>query len=155
MGKRQRRELEDYISFAVLIVGLLFAAFIILAITRIQSGLIGIILALLAGALIVYWVKEAKKITREEFPSKISQKWTCDLIKEKDSIVIVAEVPGPESEVKVSLFGNKLEIKGGNNFVKIIKVGKAKEITNYSYNNGILNIRLRKLSISVGEKDPY
>jgi len=152
MRRRQKRDIEDYVSFAVLIIGLLFAAFIILILSRLQSGLIGIILAILAGALIVYWVKEARKIAREDL--KIAQKWSYDIIKDKEFIIVVAEVPGPESEIKVSLLNNKLEIKGGNNFVRVIKVGKVKEITNYTYNNGILNVKLKRLSLSLGEKNP-
>jgi hypothetical protein len=153
-NSKTKSEFEDIISFVILIVGLIIAGMVVMIIARLQSGLVGIILAILAVALVIYWIREFRReVTVEEISVRKAEKWTYDLIDSKDSVIVVAEVPGPESEVKVSLIGQKLEIKGGNNFSKVLKVGKVDRISHISYVNGILNVKLIKRGATLTGRD--
>lgn len=86
---------------------------------------------------------EEKKLAKE-----IEQKdWVYDLIKNKDEMVFVAEVPGPEDQINVKLIEGLLRIKGGQNFAKDVPLELTQEmgIADYKYRNGVLTIKIQKV----------
>ena len=62
----------------------------------------------------------------------------------KDEVTLVADVPGPKEEIKVQLDGEKLEIRGGNNFFKTVTLPKILNILNTNYLNGVLEVKLKR-----------
>ena len=81
-------------------------------------------------------------------PSQQEQKdWVYDLIKNNDSMVFVAEVPGPEDQINVRLLAGMLKIKGGQNFARDVQLDAASEmgISDYKYRNGVLTIKIQKV----------
>ncbi|MFH1328579.1 MAG: hypothetical protein ABIH76_07060 [Candidatus Bathyarchaeota archaeon] len=154
MSKNRGKLPADTASFAILAIGIIFITIVLTLIVRVQRGLLGIILAGLAVVLLVYWLREIRKTVNKEWlgaepPSK-SQDWAYDIIDGKDDLTVVAEVPGPEDQVKVDLTGQTLEVKGGQNFKKTMKIPKNAGIIKVSYVNRVLNIKLRKLDEAAG-----
>jgi len=117
---------------------------------RSQEGT-GFIFLAVASGLMVYWVREAKLMTRsgERATAKeMEQKngWVYDLIKNNDEMVFVAEVPGPEEQINVRLINGLLRIKGGQNFAREIPLELTKDmgISDYKYRNGVLTIKIQR-----------
>jgi HSP20 family protein len=119
---------------------------------RSQEGT-GFIFLAVASGLMVYWVREARLMTRSEeraMAKEMEQKkndWVYDLIKNNDEMVFVAEVPGPEEQINVRLINGLLRIKGGQNFAKDIPLELTKDmgISDYKYRNGVLAIKIQKM----------
>ncbi|MEM4415966.1 MAG: hypothetical protein QXH32_08400, partial [Candidatus Caldarchaeum sp.] len=63
---------------------------------------------------------------------------------EGDVVDLTAQVPGPESNVKVELLGRKLVLKGGMGFRRTVKLPYDAILRELRYVNGILNARLVK-----------
>lgn len=122
--------------------------FVLLA--RSQGG-VGFIFLAIASGLMIYWVREARMMTRFEeskLAKEIKQKdWVYDLIKNNDEMVFVAEVPGPEDQINVRLLEGLLHIKGGQNFTKDVPLELTEEmgISDYKYRNGVLTIKIQKV----------
>ena len=117
---------------------------------RSQDGASFIFLAVASG-LIIYWIKEARRMTGSEervMSKEVDQKndWVYDLIKNNGETVFVAEVPGPEEQINVHLINGLLRIKGGHNFVKEIPIELTKDmgISYYRYRNGVLTIKIQR-----------
>jgi HSP20 family protein len=117
---------------------------------RSQEGT-GFIFLAVASGLMVYWVREARLMTRSEeraTSKEMEQKnnWVYDLIKNNDEMVFVAEVPGPEEQINVRLVNGLLRIKGGQNFLKDIPLELTKDmgISDYKYRNGVLTIKIQR-----------
>ncbi|MEM2095830.1 MAG: hypothetical protein QXI02_06375 [Candidatus Caldarchaeum sp.] len=107
---------------------------------RLQTGLLGLVLGGLAAGLAVYWFKALNK-------SLASSSWDDFLLEirhEGDVVDLTAQVPGPESNVKVELFGRKLVLKGGMGFRRTVKLPYDAILRELRYVNGILNARLVK-----------
>ena len=117
---------------------------------RSQEGT-GFIFLAMASGLMVYWVREARLMTRSEeraTSKEMEQKndWIYDLIKNNDEMVFVAEVPGPEEQINVRLVNGLLRIKSGQNFLKDIPLELTKDmgISDYKYRNGVLTIKIQR-----------
>jgi HSP20 family protein len=117
---------------------------------RSQEGT-GFIFLAVASGLMVYWVREAKLMTRSEERATAKEMeqnndWVYDLIKNNDEIVFVAEVPGPEEQINVRLINGLLRIKGGQNFTREIPLELTKDmgISDYKYRNGVLTIKIQR-----------
>jgi HSP20 family molecular chaperone IbpA len=117
---------------------------------RSQEGT-GFIFLAMASGLMVYWVREARLMTRSEeraTSKEMEQKnnWVYDLIKNNDEMVFVAEVPGPEEQINVRLVNGLLRIKSGQNFLKDIPLELTKDmgISDYKYRNGVLTIKIQR-----------
>ena len=117
---------------------------------RSQEGT-GFIFLAVASGLMVYWVREARLMTRSEeraTSKEMEQKnnWVYDLIKNNDEMVFVAEVPGPEEQINVRLVNGLLRIKSGQNFLKDIPLELTKDmgISDYKYRNGVLTIKIQR-----------
>ena len=146
--KRQGQQLPELMSTAVLIIGLIVIGLILILIIRIQRGLLGVILAALAAVLLVYWLREVRKSVKKELlpsvPSKPAE-WTYDILQQDNKMTLVAEVPGPESQVKVILDERALNSYGGQGFFKKIDLSEDVEIEDTAYQNGVLQVRLKKM----------
>ena len=147
MGVKRREEYRDEtLKLSTITLALIAIALVLLATIRLQRGLIGFILAGLAIALVIYWIKELYTAAKKEMTPTIAKhkKWFYDIIDEKENIIIVAEVPGPEEMVKAEVVGRTVKIYGGQDFAKELKLPKDCEIVQSSYINGVLNVKLRK-----------
>ncbi len=147
MGVKRREEYRDEaLKLSTITLALIAIALVLLATIRLQRGLIGFILAGLAISLVIYWIKELYTAAKKEMTPAIAKhkKWFYDIIDEKENIIIVAEVPGPEEMVKAEVVGRTVKIYGGQDFTKEVKLPKDCEIVQSSYINGVLNVKLRK-----------
>lgn len=159
MSHRKRLELNstDTIAFAILIVGIVVIGIILTLVFRAQRGLLGVALAGLAVVLLAYWLKEIRETLKKEWgpvkpPKEVG--WAPEIIKTKDEIVIVAEVPGPEERVKANLRYRTLEIVGGRTFRKTMELQEDFERPQATYKNGVLSIRLTKRRMSSCAENP-
>lgn len=121
-------------------------------ITHMSQSYSGFILVSIASALMIYWVRQLKQTLKDEesyLPSgEIEQKnWVYDLMKSKNEMVFVAEVPGPEDQIDVRLTIGTLHVKSGRNFEKSIPLDLNEEmnISDLKYKNGILTIKINKV----------
>jgi HSP20 family molecular chaperone IbpA len=137
-------------EFFIPLLGLLFLGIMYVLIARINQGYSGFILLSGAAVVLLYWVRELKRSVKEEDPSVIAREidakdWVYDLITNKDEMVFVAEVPGPEEQIDVTLTGGSLHVKSGQNFDKTIPLDRAEEmnISDFRYRNGILTLKIR------------
>ena len=147
MPKTKKQLDEEMYGLALLVISILVISAALMVIIRIQRGLLGFVLAGVTVLLIAYWLNEIRKTIRSEMTPSIakSKKWVYDIIDGRDGITFVAEVPGPEDQIRVELKERTLRIRGGQEFVKEVKLPRLAEIVESSYINGILNIRLRKI----------
>lgn len=142
--KRREAYRDDALKLSTLALALIAIALILLVTVRLQRGMIGFVLAGLAIVLVIYWLKELYSAARKEMTPTIAKKWFYDIIDEKESITIVAEVPGPEEKVRAEVLGRTIRIYGGQDFTKEVKLPKDCELVHTSYINGVLNVKLRK-----------
>jgi HSP20 family protein len=94
-------------------------------------------------------LKQTLKDEESYLPSgELEQKnWVYDLMKSKNEMVFVAEVPGPEDQIDVRLTIGTLHVKSGRNFEKSIPLDLNEEmnISDLKYRNGILTIKINKV----------
>jgi HSP20 family molecular chaperone IbpA len=119
---------------------------------RMKQGYVGFILLAIASLLVIYWVRELKKMARTQepktMPKEVEQKsWVYDLIKGNDELVFVAEVPGPEDQVNVRLINGVLHIRGGQNFARDVQLEVTEDmgIAEFKYRNGVLTLKIRRI----------
>ncbi|MEM3630850.1 MAG: hypothetical protein QXY18_05500 [Nitrososphaerota archaeon] len=142
---RIKEDMTDMIPLIVIIIGLVAIGIIAILLIRFQRGLLGFILTALAVTLLIFWLKEIQKTIKEEIAQPLSKtKWIYDVIDYGTEITIIAEVPGPENKVKVSLIDHDLEILGGQGFRKLVKIYEEVEIMETIYRNGILQVKLKR-----------
>jgi HSP20 family molecular chaperone IbpA len=137
-------------EFFIPLLGLLFLGIMYVLIARINQGYSGFLLLSGAAIVLMYWVRELKRNVRDDDPSVMVQEidtkdWVYDLITNKEEMVFVAEVPGPEEQIDVTLAGGSLHVKSGQNFNKTIPLDRAEEmnISDFRYRNGILTLKIR------------
>jgi len=137
-------------EFFIPLLGLLFLGIMYVLIARINQGYSGFLLLSGAAVVLLYWVRELKRSVKEEDPSVIAREidtkdWVYDLITNKDEMVFVAEIPGPEEQIDVTLTRGSLHVKSGQNFDKTIPLDRAEEmnISDFRYRNGILTLKIR------------
>ena len=139
-------------DFFIPLLSLLFLGVMYILITRINQGYSGFLLVSAASVLMIYWVRELKRTVKDEdskpLPGDVDTKdWVYDLIKNKNEMVFVAEVPGPEEQIDIRLTIGTLHIKSGQNFTKTIPLDLTEEmnISDFKYRNGILTIKINKV----------
>jgi uncharacterized membrane protein YraQ (UPF0718 family) len=144
--KRRDPELTDTANILTILVGVVVIAIILALLVRLQRGLLGIILGSLAAILAIYWITELRKTLKRELRIKPfeTKGWSPDIIEDRNEILIVGKVPGPEDKINIQLRENFLEVKGGLDFREVIKLPARAVSFNAAYNNGILEVRLRK-----------
>ncbi|MEM3819069.1 MAG: Hsp20/alpha crystallin family protein [Nitrososphaerota archaeon] len=126
--------------FTVLLVILLALIFVSLT-ARFQRSLLGLAMVIALGLLSFYWVRELRKAISSR---TAVEKYPVEIIEKDGLILLTAQVPGPEEEVKVELKGTKLLVMGGRGFRRIIKLPYRATILTRSYLNGVLHLQLRK-----------
>jgi len=144
----------ETLSLAIMLLGVIVIGMILFLFVRLQRGLLGFVLAAFAVILLVYWLKEVRGAVRKELSEEVppsKAKWVYDLIEKGEGFILVTEVPGPESQIEVKLVGRILEIVGGCSFQKQVKIPKEVEISETTYRNGILQVKLKKKGLSDGK----
>ena len=156
MGQMSRQKKfsinDDTLNFFIVISGLIAISSLVLIITRFQRGLFAFVISGLAAILLVYWLFELRK-TIKESPvtirgSKEKREWVYDLISAKDEITFLAEVPGPDEEVRIELKDRKLRVIAPRGFFREVELPTQVEIIGSRCVNGILNVRFRKVTTS-------
>jgi len=138
-------------DFFIPLLCLLFLGVIYILITHISQGYAGFILVSIASVLMIYWVRQLKRNIKDDesyaLSGELEQKdWVYDLMKNKNEMVFVAEVPGPEEQIDVRLTVGTLHVKSGQHFEKSIPLDLDEEmnISDLKYRNGILTIKINK-----------
>jgi HSP20 family protein len=125
---------------AVFIIGVL-----LLFLVRVQRGLLGLVLGGLAAALVIYWMREFRQMVKGEVETaQPTKKWTYDVLEGAETVTFVAEIPGPAEEIRVELRSRSLAVFGGQGFKKKVAVPEGLTLTETSYLNGILNVRMSR-----------
>ncbi|MFQ5710417.1 MAG: Hsp20/alpha crystallin family protein [Candidatus Geothermarchaeales archaeon] len=134
------------VSIAVLIIGLIVIGLLLRLIIREQRGLLGILLAGVTVAMLVYWLREARRTVREELKpiAAPQESWVYEIHEEEEAVTLIAQVPGPEEQVKVKLLDDGLEIRGGGNFYKRLSLPSRVESHTVAYRHGVLEVRMKK-----------
>lgn len=145
--RRKRRRNDNSFNLIMMGLGAIIISIVLVTTIRFQRGLFGFLLAGLAIALVVYWLKDIRKTVRQEMMPTIAKqkKWFYDVIENSENITLVAEVPGPHEQVKIEVLERKIKIIGGKDFSREVNLSKKVELLNSSYINGMLNITLKKV----------
>lgn len=151
IARYKKKYASRSVDFIVPLLALLFIGMMFVLLARSQGG-VGFIFLTAASGLMIYWVREVKLMARSE-DRKIAKDiekqkdWVYDLIKNKDEMVFVAEVPGPEDQINVRLTDGMLRIKGGQNFTRDVPLESTQQmgISDYKYRNGVLTIKIQKI----------
>lgn len=140
------------LEFVIPLLVLLFIGVMYVLVIRMKQGYAGFILLAIASVIMIYWVRQLKKMARTEepraMPKEVEQKsWVYDLIKGNEELVFVAEVPGPEDEVNVRLINGVLHIRGGQNFARDVQLDVTEDmgIAEFKYRNGVLTLKIRRI----------
>lgn len=149
---KKRYAYDKSLEFVIPLLVLLFLGVMYVMVIRLQYGYAGFILLGAASLLMIYWVRELKKMARTEeprmMPKEVEQKtWVYDLIKGDQEVVFVAEVPGPEDQVTVRLINGILHIRGGQGFARDVQLDVTEDmgIAEFRYRNGVLTLKIRKI----------
>jgi HSP20 family protein len=144
--------MERSMDFFIPLLALMFLGAMYIMITRIDQGYSGFLLVSVASVFLIYWVREVKRSAKDEDLKRTAKdidtkKWDYDLIKNKNEMVFVAEVPGPEEQIDVKLTTGTLHVKSGQKFAKDIPLDQNEEmnISDFKYRNGILTIKINKV----------
>lgn len=131
---------------------LLFLGVVYVISLRNDTGYVSFILIGITAAVMIYWVRVLKKMTKEAQPQYTpkeseTKNWVYDLIKGENEIVFVAEVPGPEDQVTVRLIDGVLHVRGSGHFSKDVPIESTPDmgIHDFKYRNGVLTLRIKKL----------
>ncbi len=149
---KKRYTYDKSMEFVIPLLVLLFLGIMYVLVVRMKQGYVGVILLAIASVVMIYWVRELKKMARTEepkvMPKQVEQKsWVYDLIKGNEELVFVAEVPGPEDEVNVRLINGVLHIRGGQNFARDVQLDVTENmgIAEFKYRNGVLTLKIRRI----------
>jgi len=131
---------------------LLFLGAVYIMSLRSDAGFVSFILIGVTAAIMIYWVRVLKKMTKDTQPQYTTKEsdtknWVYDLIKGDQELVFVAEVPGPEDQVTVRLIDGILYIRGSSKFSKEVPIEATPDmgIHDFKYRNGVLTLRIKKL----------
>jgi len=135
-------ELKDILS----IISIAVVALLLIILFKLKGGILGIVVGTIAVVTLIYWLREIRKIFKEEKPYYPGEaEWFFDLLNEEEGVTFIARVPGPAEEVKVKLINNVLEIKGSGDFMRKVEVPEGTRLQNKSYINGVLHVRLQRV----------
>jgi HSP20 family molecular chaperone IbpA len=151
-GQKKFSMSDDMLNFFMVISGLIVISALVLFITRFQRGIFAFVISGLAILLLVYWLFEFKK-TIKDGPvtirkGKERKEWVYDMISAKDEITFLAEVPGPDNEVKIELKDKKLRVIAPRGFYREVELPTQVEIIDSRCVNGVLNVRFRRVTTS-------
>lgn len=149
---KKRYAYDKSLEFIIPLLVLLFLGVMYVLVLRTENSYAGFILLGVAALIMIYWVRELKKMARTEeprmVPKEMEQKtWVYDLIKGDEELVFVAEVPGPEDQVTVRLINGILYVRGGQGFARDVQLDVSEDmgIAEFRYRNGVLTLKIRKV----------
>ena len=149
---KSRYSNDKSFDFIIPLMVLLFLGVVYILSLRSDAGYVSFILIGVTAAIMIYWVRVLKKMTRESQPQYTpkeseTKNWVYDLIKGENEIVFVAEVPGPEDQVTVRLIDGILYVRGSSHFSKEVPIEATPDmgIHDFKYRNGVLTLRIKKL----------
>ncbi|MEM2339990.1 MAG: hypothetical protein QXV89_01520 [Candidatus Bathyarchaeia archaeon] len=140
-------EAKDLLQLMFLIAGFVIVVAILTLFVRGQRGLLGVLLAMAAVALLAYWANEMRIAFRrgaEEVPRGVDERWIYDIIRHGKELLFIAEVPGPKEEVRILVNGRAVEVFGGGGFHRVVKLPKRMRLSDFSYLNGVLRAKLEE-----------
>lgn len=140
MQTSKNRKLQELRPFTMALLITLMIVVVVLAL-RMHKGFVGILLALIAVCILFYWTREIRNMLKK---SRLKD-FIYEVLDEGTYVSIVAQVPGPEDDVKVLMLGRRVIIKGGGGFKKTLVLPYKVELINKSYKNGVLTIKMQKL----------
>lgn len=146
---RQKVDYDAVLNSILLVAGIIILGVIVVVVTRFQRGLLAFVLSALAGGLLIFWLFELRRTFRQSvdtFGKARERKWTYDLISSDEEITLVAEVPWPDDNVSVQLEKGRLKVRSSKDFAKDIELSDPVELIGSTCVNGILNVRLRRIS---------
>lgn len=137
-------------NFVVPIVVILFLGVVYVMTQRAGGGFVSFVLISAASATMVYWAAHLIRLLREQKPrytrrEQESKNWVYDLIRDGDSFVFVAEVPGPDDKIAVRLIDGVLYVRGSGGFGKEIPIegSDSMQVVDFKYRNGVLTLRIK------------
>jgi HSP20 family protein len=149
---KNRYSNDKSLDFIIPLMVLLFLGVVYILSLRASQGFVSFILIGVTSAIMIYWVRVLKNMTKDSQPQYTtkesdSKNWVYDLIKGDQEIVFVAEVPGPEDQVTVRLIDSILYIRGSGRFSKEVPIEATPDmgIHDFKYRNGVLTLRIKKL----------
>ena len=149
---KRRYSNDKSIDFIIPLMVLLFLGVVYVLSMRSSQGFVSFIFIGVTAAIMIYWVRVLKKMTKENQPQYVpkesdTKNWVYDLMKGEQEIVFVAEVPGPEDQVSVRLIDGILYIRGSGKFSKEVSIESTPDmgIHDFKYRNGVLTLRIKKL----------
>ena len=149
---KRRYSNDKSIDFIIPLMVLLFLGVVYVLSMRSSQGFVSFIFIGVTAAIMIYWVRVLKKMTKENQPQYVpkesdTKNWVYDLMKGEQEIVFVAEVPGPEDQVSVRLIDGILYIRGSGKFSKEVAIESTPDmgIHDFKYRNGVLTLRIKKL----------
>jgi HSP20 family protein len=149
---KNRYSNDKSLDFIIPLMVLLFLGVVYILSLRSSQGYVSFILIGITAAVMIYWVRVLKKMTKDTKPQYTakesdSKNWVYDLIKGDQELVFVAEVPGPEDQVTVRLIDSILYIRGSGRFSKEVPIEATPDmgIHDFKYRNGVLTLRIKKL----------
>lgn len=149
---KSRYSNDKSFDFIIPLMVLLFLGVVYVISLRNDTGYVSFILIGITAAVMIYWVRVLKKMTKEAQPQYTpkeseTKNWVYDLIKGENEIVFVAEVPGPEDQVTVRLIDGVLHVRGSGHFSKDVPIESTPDmgIHDFKYRNGVLTLRIKKL----------
>lgn len=118
---------------------------------RAGGGFVSFVLVGAASATMIYWTFVVRRLMRENKPryprrEQESKSWVYDLIRDGDSFVFVAEVPGPDDKIVVRLIDGVLYVRGSGGFSKEVPIegSDGMQVADFKYRNGVLTLRVRR-----------
>ncbi len=147
MDSVEHFEAKDLLQLTLLVAGFIIVFATLTLLVRGQRGLLGALLAIAALALLVYWANEVRVALKggaEGIPKEVDEQWIYDMIRRGKELLFIAEVPGPEEEVRISVRGRAIEVFGGGGFHRIVKLPKRMRLSDSSYLNGVLKAKLEE-----------
>ena len=148
---KNRYSNDKSLDFIIPLMVLLFLGVVYILSLRASQGFVSFILIGVTSAIMIYWVRVLKNMTKDSQPQYTtkesdSKNWVYDLIKGDQEIVFVAEVPGPEDQVTVRLIDSILYIRGSGRFSKEVPIEATPDmgIHDFKYRNGVLTLRIKK-----------
>ncbi|MEM2882301.1 MAG: hypothetical protein QXU06_00185 [Candidatus Bathyarchaeia archaeon] len=147
MDSVEHFESKDLIRLMMLVAGFVIVVATLTLLVRGQRGLLGVLLAIAALALLAYWANEVRVALRggaEGVPKGVDEQWIYDIIRRGKEVLFIAEVPGPEEEVRISVSGRAVEVFGGGGFHRVVKLPKRMRLSDFSYLNGVLRAKLEE-----------
>lgn len=149
---KNRYSNDKSLDFIIPLMVLLFLGVVYILSLRSEAGFVSFILIGITAAIMIYWVRVLRKMTRDTQPQYTtkesdSKNWVYDLIKGDQELVFVAEVPGPEDQVTVRLIDGILYVRGSGKFSKEVPIEATPDmgIHDFKYRNGVLTLRIKKL----------